>query len=154
MENERGHSQSRHFNFPDFPFRIPVVTLALMKRVLASLLLLVYFTVSTGFVVSLHYCMDRFDSAELGRSAAGKCQKCGMHKDGCCHDEVKVVKLQLAHVVAHAQISNLEAPLPPAATPPAFEQILFDTESSVFHAAHGPPLGQPPAYLLYGVFRL
>ena len=125
-----------------------------MKRVLASLLLLVYFTVSTGFVVSMHYCMDRFDSAELGHAADSKCQKCGMHKDGCCHDEVKVVKLQLAHVVAHAQIQNLEAPLPPVSTPIAFEPVLFDKDLPIYHAAHGPPLGQPPAYLLNGVFRL
>src|ERR687890_814593 len=69
----------------------------LMKRFLASILLLIYFCVSTGFVVSMHYCMNKFDSVQVGAADSEKCGKCGMHtedSDGCCRDEVKVVKLQ------------------------------------------------------------
>ena len=68
-----------------------------MKRFLASILLLIYFCVSTGFVVSMHYCMNKFDSVQVGAADSEKCGKCGMHtedSDGCCRDEVKVVKLQ------------------------------------------------------------
>ncbi|HEU4470806.1 MAG TPA: hypothetical protein VFR58_06985 [Flavisolibacter sp.] len=70
-----------------------------MKRLLASIILLLYFTVSSGFVVSLHYCMNRLDSAQLGDSGSDKCGKCGMHKgdNNCCRDEVKIVKLESSH---------------------------------------------------------
>jgi hypothetical protein len=126
-----------------------------MKKVLASLILLVYFTVSTGFVVSLHYCMDRFDSVQLGRSASMKCEKCGMHKNGgCCHDDVKVVKLQLAHIAANAQMPALEAPLCPVSELSLFQIPIFTTQAPVQAPTHGPPLGSPPAYLLNGVFRI
>jgi hypothetical protein len=38
-----------------------------MKAVLTTILLAVFF-VNTGFVVNLHYCMDRYHSWELGTS--------------------------------------------------------------------------------------
>jgi hypothetical protein len=68
-----------------------------MKKALALILLLVYFVVSTGFTVNLHYCMDRFHSWELGASNQEACATCGMKtsdSEGCCRDEVKTVKLQ------------------------------------------------------------
>src|SRR4051812_32941329 len=69
-----------------------------MRRIFAFILLLIYFSLSTGFVVSMHYCMNRFDSAQLGSSHKDHCHKCGMHNDGCCRDEVAVIKLQTAHM--------------------------------------------------------
>jgi hypothetical protein len=72
-----------------------------MKKVLTTILILVYFTVSTGFAVSLHYCMDKLYSAHLGDKVDKVCDRCGMVTDGnCCRDEVKVVKLQLQHTIA------------------------------------------------------
>ena len=126
-----------------------------MKKVLASKVMLVYLTVSTGFVVSLDYCMDRFNSAQLGHSESLKCDKCGMHKsEGCCHDDVKMVKLSLSHVAGQALAFSLSAPSllleqPFDFSPPADE---LKAANELSHS--GAPPGQPPAYLRYRVFRL
>ena|ERR1700694_388341 len=126
-----------------------------MKKVLAFLMLLVYVTVSTGFVVSMHYCMDRFDSVQLGQSASDKCHKCGMHKhQGCCHDDVKMVKLQLTHMAAK---TSTIFPAAPAIVPSAI--CLLDVPAPHNHFTgctlpSGPPLSDQDAYIFHCVFRL
>ncbi|MBS1655360.1 MAG: hypothetical protein JSU05_10980, partial [Bacteroidetes bacterium] len=68
-----------------------------MKKLLVSIIAVVYFAISSGVVINMHYCMNRFDSAQLGAKTADYCSKCGMHtgkSKGCCHDEVKLIKLQ------------------------------------------------------------
>lgn len=68
-----------------------------MKKAASAILLVFYFVISTGVVINLHYCMNRFDSAQFGASTSEVCGKCGMHVEdanACCHDEVKIVKLQ------------------------------------------------------------
>src|SRR5688500_9136263 len=67
-----------------------------MKKLFISILLLVYFTVNTGFVVNLHYCMHKIAGIVLNGEEHDSCGKCGMpvkDKEGCCREEVKVVKL-------------------------------------------------------------
>lgn len=69
-----------------------------MKKATASILLLLYFVVSTGFVVSVQYCMDKANGVELVETAHKECGKCGMTikiNDGCCKDDVKVLKVQV-----------------------------------------------------------
>jgi hypothetical protein len=126
-----------------------------MKKILASILFLVYFAVSTGFVVSMHYCMDRFDSAQLGASGNDKCPKCGMHKDGgCCRDVVKVVKLQTDHIVAPA--TTLLLPMPVAE--PLHEMIFLPSfaidQQPGLSVAHSPPRSGQDIYLQNRVFRI
>ena len=68
-----------------------------MKSFFASILLITYLLSSTGFVVSTHYCMGKVDGLQLGAVKEEKCSKCGMQtedSDGCCRDEIKVLKLQ------------------------------------------------------------
>lgn len=59
--------------------------------------MIIYLLVSSGFVVNLHYCMDKYHSWELGIGENEKCDQCGMKtaKSGsCCYDEVKLIKIQ------------------------------------------------------------
>jgi len=106
-------------------------------------------------MVCMHYCMDRFDSAQLGSSENEKCHKCGMHKDGgCCRDEVKVVKLQTSHLVS--QINTPDFPLAVRNfTSSSFLLASFinftETEKS---ASKDPPLIEEEVYLQNCVFRL
>jgi hypothetical protein len=82
-----------------------------MKQLLAAILLMIYFTVNTGFVVSMHYCMDKIDSVQIGAVESEKCNKCGMHaedSDGCCRDEIKVLKLQQDPLVAKVLLPVVE----------------------------------------------
>jgi hypothetical protein len=131
------------------------LSLQKMKKALASIVLLIYFAVSTGFVLSVHYCMDRFDSAQLGTSASDKCAKCGMHKDGgCCRDDVKVVKLQTSHMAS--QLISSEFSLP-AAQIITTEFLLspFRNYTETFKAVdHGPPLSEQDTYINNRVFRI
>lgn len=126
-----------------------------MKKLLAVFVLLIYFCATTGFVISMHYCMDRLDSAEIGNTQNNRCPKCGMHKDGgCCRDDVRMVKLQTFHVKASSADPVL--PSPAAQTVPTnfllapFENV----PSSSLPVFHGPPPDGQETYIQNRVFRI
>ena len=63
---------------------------------MVSILLVCYLAVSSGVIINFHYCMNRLASTELFAYEGERCGKCGMHTDesnGCCRDEVKIVKM-------------------------------------------------------------
>jgi hypothetical protein len=126
-----------------------------MKKLLATIVLLTYFAVSSGFVVCLHYCMDRIDSVELGGTSSDKCGKCGMHKDGgCCKDEVMVIKLETSHLPSPV--------IAPDFTIATFNQVptgfllapVRNYISKKQTIAHSPPLSEKDSYLSNCVFRI
>lgn len=128
----------------------------MMKRFLAFIILITYFTASTGFVVVRHYCMDRFTSAQIGADHSEKCGKCGMHKsDGCCRDEVKVVKLQTSHLAGSMNAGIFSAPVTIPTTNEFTQPSFFFLNHTELPVAHGPPLGSDQElYLQNCVFRL
>ncbi|RYY39448.1 MAG: hypothetical protein EOO08_10490 [Chitinophagaceae bacterium] len=116
-----------------------------MKKLFAILTLIAYFTVSTGFVVNLHYCMDRYHSWAIGTQEGDRCATCGMSqkKNNCCHDQVKVVKVAqdvtaassiffafsvpalvpVQHTYAlHAPVNELPRPATPIHGPPLIDK--------------------------------
>lgn len=128
-----------------------------MKKLLASILLLVYFTVSTGFVVSIHYCMNKVDSVQLGDTTSDECGKCGMHIEdsgGCCKDDVQMVKLQGDQSLVKITVPDFSLHLPS----PLFNAFdIYSNNNSVEEKhplAHGPPLSEQDTYLKNCVFRL
>ena len=128
-----------------------------MKKLLASILLLVYFTVSTGFVVSVHYCMNKVDSIELGDNSSDQCGKCGMHVEdsgGCCKDDVKMVKMQVDHSVAKTASPDFSLQLPGKAIHSDYLFAIANNTLNKYPLAHGPPLSDQDTYLLNCVFRL
>jgi hypothetical protein len=126
-----------------------------MKKVLAAISLIVYFTVSTGFVVSLHYCMDRLTSAQIGDKHSDKCEYCGMQKDGnCCRDDVKIVKLQTTHLASKAIAPDFSLPVPVIAVAEYFASSFFNFTQTNRTVAHSPPLSQQDTYLQNCVFRI
>ena len=128
-----------------------------MKKLLATISLLVYFVVSTGFVVSVHYCMDQLSGLEWGESEADQCGKCGMpvtDNDGCCKDEVKVVKLKVDHTTAKLVKSDFSVSYPVSiATNLLFTASITEKEPKE-PVAHGPPLSKQDTYLRNRVFRI
>lgn len=129
-----------------------------MKKFLASILLVIYFTASTGFVVSSHYCMDEFNAAEIGLAQSDSCSKCGMHTSdstGCCRSEIRVLKLQQDVQMVKTILSLFQ---------PAFsfvhpvEHIATSFYNFLFPASyyqHPPPLiSKQDIYLSNCVFRL
>jgi hypothetical protein len=129
-----------------------------MKRAFASILLLIYFCVSTGFVVSMHYCMNQLDAVTVGVADVEKCGKCGMHtadSDGCCREEVKVVKLQQDQQVAKLLMPSLSLALveQPLSQHLALPFQNFVQAQVLYHP--DPPLqGAQPVYLSNCVFRI
>jgi hypothetical protein len=125
-----------------------------MKRILSGILLLVYFTVSTGFVVSFHYCMDELDSVQFGNGDE-KCGKCGMHNDGgCCRDEVKVLKLDTEQLVSKAFTASFTPSAPPIQTSLVLDQLVQQKDLPSGYISHPPPLLLQPIYLQVCVFRI
>ena len=126
-----------------------------MKKFVATIVLVVYAVMSTGFVVSLHYCMDKVNSVELGHSTSDNCDRCGMHKDGhCCWDDVKVVKIQSSHLNTN---TTIEIPSLAPALATDYDYVLirnFQVLQANDPIAHGPPLDKQDTYLTNCVFRI
>ena len=62
-------------------------------------MLLIHTAASSGTVLSMHYCMGSLASMHLGHKEELGCSKCGMENSGCCHDDVKIVKIDNAQFV-------------------------------------------------------
>jgi len=75
-----------------------------MKRFVAILLALIYITTTSGIVISTHYCMGEVSGIALGQSQAESCATCGMDNEGCCHDDLDVIKLTDNH--QYSQVSS------------------------------------------------
>ena len=129
-----------------------------MKKALASFVVLFYFIVSCGVVVNLHYCMGSYQSFDLYATKSKECGKCGMHMNddnGCCKDEVKIIKLQddqnVAQVI-HA-IQGIDATI--ITTSEFITASIVDLKENLHSNNHSPPLitGQE-TYLQNCVFRI
>jgi hypothetical protein len=69
-----------------------------MKKILVTILALIYLVTSTGAAVNIHYCMGKVASVSLSHDKDEACGKCGMKtKGGCCKDEFKSVKIKDSH---------------------------------------------------------
>jgi hypothetical protein len=129
-----------------------------MKKAFSLILLMVYFVVSTGFTVNLHYCMDRFHSWELGPSEEDACATCGMKttdSNGCCRDEVKTVKLQQDLVQAKYVVAEFSLPALVTTVPEHIVAPFQNTTQVLIPCDTGPPLiSEQDTYLENCVFRL
>jgi len=128
-----------------------------MKKVIAAILLVLYVAFSSGVVISFHYCMNDFDSLQLGASQFEVCGKCGMHTEdagGCCNDEVKIFKIQddqqaSAISFKFSPLDEIIAPLPNLS-----EVALTNLTHELFLNNHSPPLSKQDTYLQNCVFRI
>jgi hypothetical protein len=75
-----------------------------MKKVLATILAVIYLSTSMGATIHLHYCMGKLFSWSLTGNDSKNCEKCGMSKrntgghggivnNGCCKDKLTQVQL-------------------------------------------------------------
>ncbi len=134
-----------------------VIFVLTMKKAFSAILLVLYISLSSGVVINRHYCMNRFDSADLGGSKSEVCGKCGMHTEdsnGCCHDELKIVKLQDDQQSSSA-IYHFNVPVQIVhSTESVLNDNLYATTSlRVFHN-HSPPLAGFDICLRNCVFRI
>jgi len=142
-------------------FRFCCYLCILMKKITVTILAVIYFAVSSGVIVNMHYCMNRFASADFGFTASQKeCDKCGMHKDkshGCCHDEVKLVKIEDDQNKSMQMAFDFTSIKTVVSVPSLFIATSFynDNEEGSYHTDHSPPiLNQQDTYLQNRVFRI
>ena len=99
-----------------------------MKKLLATILAVVYLSASVGASLHLHYCMDKLVDWKLWSNGNKEdaCSSCGMAKteanNGCCKDEHKVMKLKDDHRAADGYHAMQ---LLPALIPSGIFQSLF-----------------------------
>ena len=129
-----------------------------MKKAIAAIALFCYLAVSCGVVINFHYCMHRLASTRLFGSTKNVCGKCGVDSkksNGCCHDEVKVVKLQQDQQSVQTGIS-IKSPGPTASLTSLFLILPFQNIDGIRHNSdHSPPLlPTQDIYLQNGVFRI
>lgn len=126
-----------------------------MKKILAALVLLTYVAFSSGIVVSLHYCMDRFDSVAFGASDDDECGKCGMEKkDGCCNEEVVVVKIENSHMASELAQAVFVMPLEQQITTDFLITPFRNFIQQEYSVSHSPPLNGQDTYIDNCVFRI
>jgi hypothetical protein len=131
-----------------------------MKKISIIIAAVVYFAVSSGMIVNLHYCMNRFASADFSLvSGKNQCGKCGMHKaasQGCCHDEIKLIKLQDDQ--HKAPFVSFDFALFQGATVVPSQFIItpfYNADETNHHQQHSPPLlSLQDTYLQNCVFRI
>jgi hypothetical protein len=124
-----------------------------MKRLTAILLALIYISTTSGIVINTHYCMGKIAEIALGASGSATCDTCGMENEGCCHDDLQVIKLTDNHHYSaiYFEVSDVHA-LVPARTE------LVEPEISVWIsygslANHSPPFAVS-RNVLFCIYRI
>ncbi len=130
-----------------------------MLKFISSISFLLYFAVTSGVVINSHYCMKRLASVHLYETHAKVCGRCGMEtheSNGCCRDEVKVVKLVLDQNKLEVTTYSIPALEVIAVTPSEFIAAAFENtyKKRHFHNHSPPLLSAQDTYLQNCVFRI
>lgn len=130
-----------------------------MKKAIFAISFLCYFAAASGVVVTSHYCMNKLVSTEYFGGTKNVCGRCGMkmHKNSkCCHDEVKVAKLQQDQnkfTAANYEIPSLQPVISP--TSEFIITSVYNGNTESHFQNHSPPLlSAQNTYLQINVFRI
>ena len=116
-----------------------------MKKLIVSILAIVYLSTSTGGNIQLHYCMGKLADWGLGHKKHETCDECGMEKsiakdNGCCRDEHKFLKNHTDQKTSQALFQMMQSGS--TALPESFYEIPHINISSVTEEnpiSHAPP---------------
>jgi hypothetical protein len=124
-----------------------------VKKLLITILALVYLDSSTGAVMHLHYCMGKLAETSFSKNNKPTCGKCGMKasqkKGGCCKDESKFVKNEEDQ---KASLTHFEFQQQAIAILPSsicmVPEVKLSNQLLIACAPNAPPdLHAPPVYL-------
>lgn len=130
-----------------------------MKKGILAISFLCYITLTCGVVVNLHFCMDRLASVQVFGNKADHCGQCGMDMHGdndCCHDELKVIKLEQDQ----NKTANPDYTIPAISALTYFSSEFMDAPvmpglSTTTSVIYSPPLiSVQDTYLQISVFRI
>jgi hypothetical protein len=130
-----------------------------MKKFIASIVLVCYFAASCGVIMDFHFCMNKLSSVHLFKTSVDKCARCGMQlhqAQGCCRDEVKVVKMQEDQNKIPVLVYTIPSIDQLVSIPSEFIIAPFTNTPAQRHFHnHSPPLlSLQDTYLRNGVFRI
>ena len=132
-----------------------------MKRILITILSVLYMVSATGATVHLHYCMGKLMGAAFCHNEDELCGKCGMKKaksKGCCKDIHKSIKAsdhQLAKTNPIPLSQQLDASLPAPFTCSVPDRLAATYIEDVARAHAPPSLWRTnPIYLQVQNFRI
>lgn len=137
---------------------MPLSLYLFMKKLIAAISLLVYFTATSGVVINSHYCMKKLVSVHLFENQSAECGLCGMDmhdNSGCCRDEVKVVKLVQDQV--KIPVTFFEFAASPLITNHSdfFAAVILISEKQPYRINHSPSLlSEQDTWLQNNVFRI
>ncbi len=133
---------------------------SLMKKALAISVAFMYLAITSGLVLQIHYCMGKEvgSTIALAGNETHKCSQCGMEnaKNKCCHDDVKIIKLQ----DVHQQVNLSLLVQPPPATEKNFNwvdpflQLANGAECYFNNLPRNDEPIDPSLFLLHGVIRI
>lgn len=124
-----------------------------MKRVSTIFLLALYLVVTSGIVLNIHYCMGEVSNIAIATDSKTSCSTCGMDNDGCCHDDVKLVKLSDSHQPSWIQDDLFQFSIPLVRSQStSVPEIRTKVKFYATHA-HAPPLKES-LNLFHCVFRI
>lgn len=128
-----------------------------MKKVIVSILAVLYLCSSAGATVHLHYCMGKLVNWSLADKDSDQCDKCEMQKDGdCCKDELKFVKNSLDQKAAESaiQLTQITACAAPV-TVINIAELYHTSLAENYLINHPPPIKSGVDILLHNcVFRI
>ena len=127
----------------------------IMKRLLTFLIAIIYFCISSGFIVSVHYCMGKVSKATIEIASSKSCACGNKEMKGCCKTESKFIKLSDNHQATYADVSIIS----PFHIVPNFyiitKTIVASSNTKLAFNNHSPPIVSPqPVYILNCVFRI
>jgi len=128
-----------------------------MKKLIASFSVIVYFAFACGVLVNFHYCMDRYDSYSFYKAKSDWCPKCQMHTGtrGCCHDEVKIIKLQDDHQTSSFSFDVKDVQLSAVTLSEFLSIVTLRENADLAKTDHSPPLlSEQDTYIQNRVFRI
>ena len=135
-------------------------TFVWMKKLLLSIIALIYLANVSGASLRLHYCMGKLVRVGVTADSKKQCGHCGMQKSEsaskhCCKDEEKKVTSEKDVKAIVASMQYLKAPhaltigFQPGIGPDAYIQ----SRAIAFPVSNAPPSEQP-LYVLFNVFRI
>ncbi|TDH27917.1 hypothetical protein EXU57_05475 [Segetibacter sp. 3557_3] len=127
-----------------------------MRKLITSIVAVLYLAVSSGFVLNVHYCMGKVSGVSVDNVNPKVCS-CAKpkKKSACCSSTFKLIKLEDAHKAAAitAYQSSIQGVLP--VTPSFINPVLPEASLLVKPVRGSPPLSSASnIYLRNCVFRI
>jgi len=109
-----------------------------VKKFLVTILAFVYLATTTGATLHMHYCMGKIYSVDLIKKDG--CSKCGMAaNEGCCNDQLKVIKVKDNHQSISNEISFASAYSILNNHYNIFHPVIYDASSPLTTNNNSPP---------------